>query len=49
MENKNDSLQAQILDLEERLQKPDIRQSWEELNNLLADDWFEVGSFGDIW
>jgi hypothetical protein len=49
MEINNDSLKAQILELEERLLKPDIRQSWDELNNLLSDDWFEVGSFGDVW
>ena len=46
---ENETLKAQILELEERLLKPDTRQSWEELDNLLADDWFEVGSFGDVW
>jgi len=43
------SLQAEILELEERLLKEEIPQSPEEINHLLADDWFEVGSYGDLW
>ncbi|WP_232695533.1 nuclear transport factor 2 family protein [Brevibacillus daliensis] len=46
---ERESLQAQILEFELRLQNPDIRQSLEEFIDLLADDFFEVGSYGDIW
>ncbi|MBP1993014.1 nuclear transport factor 2 family protein [Paenibacillus eucommiae] len=43
------SLRAQLLELEERLLKTEVRTSPEELSLLLADDFFEFGSSGDIW
>ncbi|MGD8189290.1 DUF4440 domain-containing protein [Brevibacillus ginsengisoli] len=42
-------LKAHILELEECLLKPEIRESPVELDKLLADDWFEVGSYGNVW
>jgi len=38
-----------LLDLEEKLLKPDIRTSPKELDQLLADDFFEFGTSGKIF
>ena len=35
-----------ILELEERLNNPEARKSVEELDELIADDFFEIGSSG---
>ncbi|MCH7322634.1 DUF4440 domain-containing protein [Solibacillus sp. MA9] len=42
------SLKEQLLQLEEKLLKPEIRTSKEELSNLLADNFFEFGSSGKV-
>lgn len=47
MENTS-YLKEHLLQLEERLLKPEIRASKEELTNLLADEFFEFGSSGKV-
>ncbi|MEH6942217.1 DUF4440 domain-containing protein [Bacillus sp. JJ722] len=47
MGNKS-SLKQQLLHLEEKLLKPEIRTSKDELANILADDFFEFGSSGKV-
>lgn len=47
MDNKS-SLKEHLLQMEEMLLKPEIRTSKEELTNLLADDFFEIGSSGKV-
>ena len=42
------SLKEQLFQLEEKLLKPEIRTSKEELTNLLADIFFEFGSSGKV-
>jgi hypothetical protein len=42
------SLRDHLRELEERLLKPAIRTSLKELNNLLADSFFEIGSSGRV-
>ncbi|KIL48268.1 DUF4440 domain-containing protein [Jeotgalibacillus soli] len=42
-------LKEHILQLEERLLKPEIRTSLEELDKLLAEDFCEYGSSGNVW
>ena len=42
------SLKEQLLQLEERLLKPEIRKSKDELSKLLADTFFEFGSSGKV-
>ncbi len=43
------SLKEHLRELEERLLKPEIRTSAEEISKLLADDFFEYGSSGHVW
>ena len=42
------SLKEQLLQLEEKLLKPEIRKSKDELSKLLADTFFEFGSSGKV-
>ncbi|WP_075619529.1 DUF4440 domain-containing protein [Paenisporosarcina indica] len=42
------SLKEQLYQLEEKLLTPKIRTSQNELNQLLADDFFEFGSSGRV-
>jgi hypothetical protein len=42
------SLKEHLRQLEEKLLKPEIRTSKKELNNLLADNFFEFGSSGKV-
>ncbi|WP_397538339.1 DUF4440 domain-containing protein [Rummeliibacillus pycnus] len=44
----NYSLKEHILQLEEKLLKPEIRSSQTELSNLLSENFFEFGSSGKI-
>ncbi|CAN7288499.1 DUF4440 domain-containing protein [Rossellomorea sp. LjRoot5] len=44
----NKTLKEQLHQLEENLLKPEIRSSKTELNRILADDFFEIGSSGKI-
>jgi hypothetical protein len=46
---ENESLKEHLKKLEEKLLKPEVRTSPAELNNLLADDFFEYGSSGNIF
>lgn len=41
-------LKEHLRELEEKLLKPEIRNSQKELGNLLADHFFEIGSSGKI-
>ncbi|MBM7691578.1 hypothetical protein JOC77_000985 [Peribacillus deserti] len=43
------SLKQHLLQLEEKLLKPEIRTSQNELNQLLADQFFEFGSSGNVF
>ncbi|OMP68702.1 nuclear transport factor 2 family protein [Domibacillus epiphyticus] len=43
------SLKKHLLHLEQKLLKPEIRTSRQELTKLLADEFFEFGSSGHIW
>ncbi|WP_121662681.1 GNAT family N-acetyltransferase [Metabacillus litoralis] len=45
----NGSLRSHIQALEEQLLTPTVRTSPTELNKLLADDFFEFGSSGNVW
>ncbi|WP_050616771.1 nuclear transport factor 2 family protein [Bacillus testis] len=47
MKNKP-SLKELLLELEEKLLKPEIRASKEELTNILSKDFFEFGSSGKV-
>ena len=42
-------IEKELLLLEERLLTPDVRTSVKELSNLLAEDFFEIGSSGQVW
>lgn len=42
------NLEAQLKALEKSHLKPEIRRSSEELDRLLADDFFEFGSSGKV-
>ncbi len=42
-------LEVYLRELEEKLLKPEIRSSPEEISKLLADDFFEIGSSGGMW
>ena len=44
----HETLREHLLQLEERLLKPEIRTSLVELSNFLASDFFEFGSSGNI-
>jgi hypothetical protein len=48
-ETSEASLKDHLLELEHELLKPEIRTSREALSKLLADDFFEFGSSGEIW
>jgi hypothetical protein len=43
------SLKEHLCQLEEKLLHPEIRTSPKELTKLLADDFFEFGSSGNVW
>lgn len=43
------TLKELIFNLENLLLQPDIRSSPEELNKLLAEEFFEYGSSGNVW
>lgn len=43
------SLKEHLQLLEEKLLKSEIRTSKEELTKLLAEDFFEFGSSGNVW
>jgi hypothetical protein len=43
------SLNEHLWQLEEQLLKPEIRISPANIENLLADDFFEFGSSGNVW
>lgn len=45
----DDSLKEHIYQLEERLLRPETRESEQELNKLLADDFIEFGSSGKTY
>jgi hypothetical protein len=47
--NKQCSLKDQLCKLEQRLLEPEIRTAPAELDKLLADDFFEFGSSGNVW
>ncbi|OMG02707.1 DUF4440 domain-containing protein [Paenibacillus sp. FSL R7-0333] len=42
-------IEKELLLLEEKLLTPEVRTSVKELSNLLAEDFFEIGSSGQIW
>lgn len=42
-------LKEHIYQLEERLLQPEIRSSPEEIAKLLAEEFFEFGSSGNVW
>lgn len=42
-------LERYLRELEEKLLKPEIRTSSEEISKLLADEFFEIGSSGVMW
>ena len=46
---KEKVLKEHILQLEEKLLKPEIRTNQIELNQLLADGFFEFGSSGECY
>jgi hypothetical protein len=48
-ETSEASLKDHLNELEHALLKPEIRTSREALSKLLADDFFEFGSSGEIW
>lgn len=43
------SLKEHLRQLEGKLLQPEVRTSPEELTKLLADDFFEFGSSGNVW
>lgn len=45
----NASLENHLRELEERLLQTDVRKSPEELDQLLADDFVEIGSSGRLF
>lgn len=45
---ESETLKEQLRQLEEKLLKPEIRTSQNELNQLLAGDFFEFGSSGRV-
>lgn len=42
-------IQKELLRLEEKLLTPEVRTSVTKLSNLLAEDFFEIGSSGQVW
>ncbi|MCP1359190.1 DUF4440 domain-containing protein [Aneurinibacillus migulanus] len=48
MENMS-SLNEHLRQLEEQLLKPEIRTASADIEKLLADDFFEFGSSGNVW
>lgn len=50
METKHvDLILEELLRLEEKLLTSEIRTSVNELSNLLAEEFFEIGSSGKVW
>ncbi|MFZ3591874.1 DUF4440 domain-containing protein [Bacillus sp. DJP31] len=49
MKTLDETLKEHICTLEKLLLQPDIRSNLEELNRLLADEFFEYGSSGTVW
>lgn len=47
--NADATLEDHIRTLEERLLRPEVRASSEELGRLLAEDFFEFGSSGQVF
>lgn len=47
--DKQFSLKEHLFQLENQLLKPEIRTSPEEITKLLAEDFFEFGSSGNVW
>ena len=47
--DSEESLRQQLLRLEESLLRPEIRHSRSELERLLADDFVEFGSSGEVY
>lgn len=45
----DDSLKNRIIALEEKLFQADVRASAEELNKLLAEQFYEIGASGEIY
>jgi hypothetical protein len=43
------SLKEHLCELEEKLLKSEIRRSQDEVSKLLADDFFEFSSSGNVW
>ncbi|WP_018661698.1 DUF4440 domain-containing protein [Heyndrickxia acidiproducens] len=48
MENQT-ALKKHLLELEQQLLEPGTRKNIGELDKLLADDFFEFGSSGNVW
>ncbi|MDA1635436.1 DUF4440 domain-containing protein [Bacillus cereus] len=46
---KHSELKKHLCELEEKLLEPKTRTAPEELDKLLADDFFEFGSSGNVW
>lgn len=44
-----EAVTSEIKYLEEKLLKPDVRKSTEEMDELLSDDFFEFGSSGRVY
>lgn len=44
-----EQIKQQILELELKLLKPEIRTSPKEIDKLLAEGFFEFGSSGNVW
>jgi hypothetical protein len=42
-------LKKQICELEQQLLNPETRTNIDQLDKLLADDFFEFGSLGNVW
>lgn len=44
-----DTLKEQIYQLEQKLLQPEVRMAPEEIDQLLAEDFMEFGSSGNVW
>ncbi|MSU45160.1 MAG: nuclear transport factor 2 family protein [Candidatus Zambryskibacteria bacterium] len=44
-----EQIEKTIFQLEERLQRPDVRKSVEGLNDLISEDFIEFGSSGQVY
>ncbi|MEW5923349.1 MAG: DUF4440 domain-containing protein [Candidatus Zixiibacteriota bacterium] len=47
--NSYESLRDHLFELEKRLLRPEVRHSADELVSLLADDFMEIGSSGQVY